>query len=71
MRRTTTCTVCKRTVGVLNNWNLRQATQMDTVEWRISRHRATEQRLGDRYQRQQICRGSGVLVPPDVVAVPA
>lgn len=56
------CTVCKRTVGVVGDWNARQG-QEDTV-YRLVRHRANEKKI--KGGKQVICAGTGVRIPVPV-----
>jgi hypothetical protein len=69
-KKVTHCTVCDRWVGVSPNWNVRQARQPRSDEWRVARHRRDPLPDGGRRGPRRpdlICGGSGVLVPPTVV----
>lgn len=62
MKNSTECSVCGRRISAVRNWARWQSGQ--TQEWRVVRHRATEERQSDgkRGQREVICPGSGILV---------
>lgn len=53
-----TCTICRREVGVVSDWNRREGQQAD--EYRIVRHRATDKK--NKNGRQEICPGTGVRI---------
>jgi len=67
-KRVTTCTVCKRQVGVAVNWQRQQAGRL-VDEFRATRHAVAEERTYERgsYVRRPICPGSGILVAAEAV----
>jgi hypothetical protein len=60
----TLCTLCNREIRAVQSWTRWQAGQ--SVEWRASRHRATEQKAGTGL-RETICPGSGFQIPAEAV----
>lgn len=62
--RRTVCTVCGREVGVVSDWNRRQGQQTET--FRVTRHRSNVVKV--KGGRQEICGGTGLHVPAEVVS---